>query len=61
MTQMQFDELAAIMDMRMGTIRQIVREVFESNPLPISAWDKDYMCFIEALQDIGYIASGGEE
>jgi hypothetical protein len=61
MTQMQFDELAAIMDLRMGTIRQIVKEVLESNPLPISAWDKDYMCFIDALHDIAYIAAGGEE
>lgn len=59
MTKAQFDELAAIMDLRMGAIRQIVRDVFKENPLPISAWDYMYECFIDALQDIEHIASSG--
>ena len=40
---------------KISRIKKVIEEVFKDAQFPISAWDKDYMQFIDALGEIAEI------
>ena len=46
---------------KLEEIKKIIENVFEGVSLPISAWDKHYISFIDALEDIDHIARSEDD